>query len=84
MATGPADGDSRAEVFFKYICPFTPALSLAFSIALLFALVSVLFALVLPRDSGSFNIALLTIPVDGVVLVVTGYLIRVCNSSRTS
>lgn len=83
MASETAGGETRTEIFFNYICPFTPVLSLVFSLALLFALASVLFAAALPTDSASFTVALLTIPIDGVVLLVTGYLLHVCNRTRT-
>lgn len=71
--------DDRTALFLEYVCPYTPILWIGFSIAILFALASVVFALLLPPDSGAFVVALMSLVIDGFVILVTGGLLRACN-----
>lgn len=81
--SAPTDGEAtRLERFLTVACPYTPVLTLFFSIALLFTLLSVLAIAALPPTSESYVVSLLTIVIDGFVLAVTGPVLYLCRKHR--
>lgn len=82
LSTGGDAGPTRGERFLDVACPYSPVFSIFFSIALLFALLSVVVLVNVDPSSDSFVIALLTIAVDGFIMVVTGTILYYCRRKR--
>lgn len=75
-------GTTRLETFLDVACPYTPVFTLFFSIALLFALVSLLVVATQPATSEAFVVSLLTIVVDGFIIASTGPVLYLCREYR--
>lgn len=73
---------SRTERLLDVACPYAPVLTIFFSIALLFALLSVLVMAATPIQSEPFVVSLMTLAVDGIVLLLTGPVLYLCRKHR--
>lgn len=75
-------GTSTRQVVLDAACPYTPILTVFFSIALLFALASLVIVAAVQTGSMAFVVAILTIIVDGFIMAVTGSLLYFCRKHR--
>lgn len=78
-----SDGNtSRLERFLDVACPYTPVLTVFFSIALLFVLMSAVVVATQPPSSEAFVVSLLSIVLDGLIILLTGSVLYLCRKHR--
>lgn len=73
---------SILESVLNVACPYTPVLSIFFSIALLFTMLSLLVVFTQPPDSEAFIVSSMTIVVNGFTMTFTGVLLYLCRKHR--
>lgn len=81
--SSPSDGQTtRLEKLLDVVCPYSPVLTVFFSIALLFALFSVFIIVAVSPAKAEFVVSLMTIALNLFVMGVTGPLLYLCRKHR--
>lgn len=82
LSSDPAGEATRLDTFLDVVCPYTPVVTIFFSIALLFILLSLVVVATQPASSEAYVVSLMSIVVDGFIVAVTGPVLYLCRKHR--